>query len=190
MADSLYDAIEAYLDKEQETVLEIIAEFRCGRHKTQPWKVVSAARVKKIWHESHVMGFIRDVKGLEMIEARVLRNIHRLSVNTIIMGHTPWRPQDLLDDYDLTEEERDLFADYAIDERGTFRLSDYAIEPLKKLAVNLYEAQDPEEKLVILDKIFNIVHARSDLASWFIERGAWTLSEITYGAGDELRMAA
>jgi hypothetical protein len=190
MPNNLYDAIEAYIDKENETVQAVIKEFRSHRHKTQPWKVVPAARVKKIWHESATLGFIRDLKGLERIETQVLENIHRLSINTTFMGHTPWKPGDLYDDFDLTEEERDMFAEYAIDERGTFRLSDYAMEPLKKLAVDLYEAQESGEKLVLLDRIFNFVHARSDLASWFIEGGTRTLNEITYGDGDETRLAA
>lgn len=190
MANSLYDAIEAYQDNEQETAETVIREFRSGRFQTQPWQVVPAARVKKIWHESHTMGVVRDARGLDKIADQVLANIHRLSVNTTILGHTPWKPQDMYDDCDLTEEECDLFADYAVDERGACRLSDYGLEPLKKLAVELYEAQDPEEKLVILDRIFNVTHMRSDLASWFIEKGSWTLSEITYGDGNETRLAA
>jgi len=191
-ANSLYDAIEAFCEKEWETVRQIVKEFRSGRHKTQPWRLVPAARVRKIWHESHVVGFVRNVKGLERIEAQVLDNIHRLAVNTTIMGHTQWHPRDMFDDedFDLNDEEIDTFCDYACDANGAARISDYAMDKLKKLAVDLYEEQDPTDKLVILDTIFSVTHARSDLASWFIEGGRFTLSLMTYGDGNETRLAA
>ena len=43
----------------------------------------------------------------------------------------------------------------------------------------LRKAKTPEEKIVIIDQILNVAHQRSDLASWFIEGGSYSLSKLS-----------
>ncbi len=81
---------------------------------------------------------------------------------------------------DLMEILLGYFYDYyTIDKNGTAIMSDYGTEPLVKLAFELAREKSAENKVVIIDKMLNVVHQRSDLASWFIEGGSSSLSNIS-----------
>jgi hypothetical protein len=64
-------------------------------------------------------------------------------------------------------------------------MSDYGTDPLVKLAFQLAREDEAEKKVVIIDKMLNVVHQRSDLASWFIEGGSAALSDISGYMSDE-----
>ena len=66
-----------------------------------------------------------------------------------------------------------------IEADGQWRLSDYGLKPLHKLLVQLRKEFDPSKKLPILDKMLNVVHQRSDIASWFVEGGSSALSQLS-----------
>ena len=54
------------------------------------------------------------------------------------------------------------------------------------LGSKLYEEDAPENKLVLIDKILNVVHQRSDMASWFVQGGSAALSDLSgYEIPDE-----
>lgn len=175
------DAIETFVENEDRVANEVIREFLSGEYLRQPWKLVDPREIERVWSEPHRIGFVRSVKALERIASLVLENIHRLSVNTIIMGHTPWHPNDMFDHLGicLSEEERDAFSNFCIDENDTWRISDYAMDKLKTLAVKIYAEDDPEQKLVLLDRVLNIIHARSDLSSWFVKGGVGMLDWVS-----------
>lgn len=79
-----------------------------------------------------------------------------------------------------------FFDYYAIDKNGTLLISDHGLNPLSKLLEKLRNEKTPEKKLVIIDKMLNIIHMRSDLASWYIEGGSHSLSTISgYYKNDE-----
>ena len=59
-------------------------------------------------------------------------------------------------------------------------LSDYATEPLLKLGVELEKQTSPEEIIVTINKILDVVHQRSDIAEIFIEGGSEALYDISY----------
>jgi hypothetical protein len=63
-------------------------------------------------------------------------------------------------------------------------LTDYGLKPLRTLATELYAEQNPEKKLVLIDKILNVVHQTSDLAAWFIQGGSSSLNDLS-GYHDE-----
>lgn len=58
-------------------------------------------------------------------------------------------------------------------------ISDYGLPVLLDLLPELYHATDSEEILRASDKIFNVVHQRSDLAGFFIEGGSNTLYQMS-----------
>lgn len=70
---------------------------------------------------------------------------------------------------------------YSTDEDGGYILSDYGLEPLEKYIVQLFKIDENNHnaKLVLIDKMLNVVHQRSDLASWFVEGGSSTLSKLS-----------
>jgi hypothetical protein len=68
---------------------------------------------------------------------------------------------------------------YAVDSKGTYIMSDYGTRPLVELAFHLAQENNPEKKVVIIDKMLNIAHQSSDLASWFVQGGSSALSDIS-----------
>lgn len=86
----------------------------------------------------------------------------------------------------------DKFGDYSTDPKsGHLYISDYGLEPLKKLIIKLRNEPKPEQRLVIVDKMLNVVHMRSDLASWFVQGGSSALSSLSgYEHDDEGELAA
>lgn len=68
---------------------------------------------------------------------------------------------------------------YLIDSKGIDIMSDYGTQPLVDLAFELAREESLENKVVIIDKMLNIIHQRSDLAAWFIEGGSQALSNIS-----------
>lgn len=58
-------------------------------------------------------------------------------------------------------------------------LSDYATAPLEKLAIELDDKQTPEEIIVVISKILDVSHQRSDIAEIFIQGGSKSLEFIS-----------
>jgi len=64
-------------------------------------------------------------------------------------------------------------------------ITDYGLRPLRVLATELYGEQDPKKKLMLIDKILNVVHQTSDLAAWFIQGGTNSLDDLSGYYDDE-----
>ena len=165
-----------------EIAWKMASEFQSGT-KTQPWKLVPAQRLIAIWKASAKQGFVRDSKGLAEIAERMVENTARLLVNTELAGHGEQSTQAVLFNYGLDDEisgeQIEQFVDWAVDmPTGGWRISDYGLESLIGLASQLMDDPTDEEKLVIIDRMLNVTHQRSDLASWFVEGGSATLDRL------------
>ena len=174
---------ERWLELRSEELANIIGEFRHRKpNTTQGWTVVPAARLIKIWNDYAKTGVIRDTRGLDVIVDRMIRNTIRLSINTELLGHTQNEPKYLFDEYDdenpMTPEENEALGDFIVDENGTWRLSDYGLPKLEKILFQLMSATGEVEKLLLVDQMLNVVHARSDLAGMFVEGGQNTLNKL------------
>jgi len=64
-------------------------------------------------------------------------------------------------------------------------VTDYGLRPLQTLAVQLYAENDPNKKLVLIDKILNVAHHTSDLAAWIIQGGSSSLNLLSGYDDDE-----
>jgi hypothetical protein len=226
-----------------------------------PWRVIPFGRLKKIWEDFMRYGFVRDEKGIDMIERIMINNVIKVNVFTELAGHTTYDPSD---DYEehiglwidqqlncifdkpfdknqleipfddpksgykepentspcspetkihpfiqefieekyneesmdredikgmLMDEMTGRFFDYYMNDpegkMGGF-ISDYGLDPLLKLLGQLMRQTKPEEKLVTIDRMLNVVHQRSDIASWFVEGGSRALSQLSgYSSPDE-----
>jgi hypothetical protein len=62
---------------------------------------------------------------------------------------------------------------------GQNYMSDYGMQPLLELVGELRRGTTPEEKLLIIDRMLNVVHPRSDMASWFVEGGSGALGQLS-----------
>jgi hypothetical protein len=82
----------------------------------------------------------------------------------------------------LYEQMTGQFFDYYMNDpegkMGGF-ISDYGLKPLEDLLFELLRAGSPEEKLLIIDRMLNVVHQRSDIADWFVEGGSSSLSQLS-----------
>lgn len=167
-----------------EILRDTIQEFIDKRERNQPqsWALIKFPRLKKIWEDYMRTGFVRDEKGLEEIVNRMTRNVLKLDVNTLLAGHDTYLPTEELEDYGLTEEDlnTDEFDTFITDPKtGQWRISDYGLKPLYDLLEKLRKARTAEEKVPIIDQMLNVVHQRSDLASWFVEGGSSALSQLS-----------
>lgn len=178
------DTLYAHFDSQQEVAFDLLEEYKAHRLEpsyTQRWTLVPAARLKKIWNDYAKLGFVRDEKGIDQIASIIITNIHKLEVNTILTGHTSMSPSIWANEQTGEEYPEDYFQDgesFFDDENGNWRLSDFAMDDLQGYAMELREADSAEEKLQIIDHILNVVHRRSDLASWFVEGGRSTLNAL------------
>lgn len=157
----------------------------------QFWQLISFPRLKKIWEDAARMGFVRDEKGLEMIKNQMITNLIKLEVNTEIMGHSTHYPEEDIEDLGYTmeqfhEKNDDTNDVYFTDPKsGQWRLSDYGLKPLWEIAQKLARESDDIKKIMYIDQMLNVVHMRSDLASWFVQGGSEALSQLSGQYHDE-----
>jgi hypothetical protein len=125
----------------------------------------------------------------------VLNNIAMLEALTRIHGHRGVFPfdefYDVFDDIERPEKKDFhgvydiLYNEYDIDEyvpqfsNGQPVLSDFGIKPLYKLAKELIRQTKPEDIIITINKIMNVVHQRSDLSELFIRGGEESHSMIS-----------
>ena len=168
----------AFYELVGEVAFRMLSEFQSGTPH-QPWKLVPAQRLIAIWTRAAKEGFVQDEKGIDYIATVMIENTARLVINNEISGHSTTEPEAAIRNYGLNDElERDqyqAFIDWAVDlPTGGWRISDYGIDSLVKLACSLANEPTSEEKLVLIDRMLNVTHQRSDLASWFVD-GAFGL---------------
>lgn len=173
------DAMRAMFERQDDMRDQMVRDFRSGRYDAMPWRVASADKLIRLWTDAAAEGFIRHEKRLEALERIIVDNVLKLAVTTEISGHTAVIPEEALEEHFSDPEEMERFISWAVDlPDGGFRVSDYGMNRLFELAALATETEDPMQRLAVLDMILNVTHQRSDLASWFVEGGAQTLSRL------------
>lgn len=125
----------------------------------------------------------------------VLNNIAMLEALTQIHGHRGVFPfyefYDVFEEINKPEEEDFhevydiLYNKYDIDEyvphfsNGQIVTTDFGMKPLYKLAKELIRQTKPEDIIITINKIMNVVHQRSDLSELFIRGGEESHSMIS-----------
>jgi hypothetical protein len=185
-----YDAAESWLERRDEAMAEMVHSFMAHGRKRSKWRVswrpVDADTVARIWLVYGKRGTIFESESLAKISEQVLNLIARLSVSTEISGHSQYDARPMAEEYadkEFTDAQWERFIDGMEDASGQWYLSDYGMEPLEALFVRLFRADSDEEKLMTLDRIFNVVHQRSDLSAMFIQGGVNTLNRISQQGG-------
>jgi hypothetical protein len=174
------DLRELWSEKSYNIRYEDMARFIADPTSRQVWPVIPAGRLKKIWTDYARTGIIRDSKGLDEICDRMISNVILLEFNTVLSGHTSHAVESAIEDLDTlveewTEELDELHSDYIADDNGQWRLSDYALDPLLADAWELFGAASDVSKLMIVDRMLQRVHCRSDIAGMFVEGGSQVL---------------
>lgn len=150
------------------------------------WSVIPFAKLKRIWEDYVTYGFVRNPRGLEEIEEKMLKNLARLEASTILSGHGSYSMEDLAEHHDfkpIDEENdpelaQDFYWEFLETEYGT-PISDYGLKHLWDLAFKMVETNNAEEKLLLIDRMLNVIHQRGDLAALFVEGGSSSLSELS-----------
>ena len=176
------DTTTDYYETHDYTIMDQVGDFNNSKPGSrQPWRLIPLARIKKIWADYIKMGFVRDINGIALIENIITENVKKIHANTILMGHSSQSSEDMLRDNEMTmnETEEHNYGDWATDDKGAWRISDYALSNLVNGTLELMHAKTPEKKLQKIDFILNVVHQRSDIASWFIEGGSEGLEELS-----------
>lgn len=146
---------------------------------TQPWEVINASRLRKVWNDRARFGFIRDEKAVHNFADVIVENTVKLIVNTALMGHMEYAwLEDILDQTGIKEDDLDGFENYAVDEQGNWRISDYALDKLSSISMGILDSKSSEDLLLMVDAALNVVHLRSDLSSWFVGGGKKTLDQL------------
>lgn len=176
-----YDTMEYYINLLDEKVKDIW--YGCKESEKDerlPWFPYDFTRAKKIWMDFMQSGIVRDEKGLNKMADNFIEKIATIEAITILAGHTQQSPKDYLESIEVEYDEKteEKLGDYILDENNQYRLSDYALKPLQILAGKIIEESDPIKKLLLLDQVLNVVHQRSDVASWFILGGRDSLDEL------------
>ena len=164
---------------------EVLADFRVsGPGSRQLWKTVPAAAVKHLWEQYMKLGFVRDEDALEQVANQFKENVAKLYGNTVLAGHSSGG-EEYMDEVEKIEKKtsRD-FGDWILDDSGQWRLSDYGLNPLIDACFKLDEVSTAEEKLLLLDRMLNVVHQRSNLSAMFVEGGSGSL-DLLSGQGVE-----
>ena len=179
------EAVDAFLEMRYEYGVQRLTEFeRTNGEGEGGWRYPSFARVKKIWEDYAAMGFVRDERGMDDIAHSVVYNIAAMDFETQMSGHSTngFGSSETLEEFEMEPWDDDKLERY-YDWTG-LHISDYAMDPLKKLAVEILQAETAEEKLVLVDRVFNTVHMASDLlAENFIEGGSKSLNQLS-GTGE------
>ncbi len=190
-SDCQEDAMYRLLDARDTALYNVWSEFIDARKKArksrgyQRWDVIPKRRLVTVWKSFAKYGFVRDETALEEIAAQCIENIGRLYANTLLSGHTQDNPIHDLESagFEYTEEELEPlleeFYDWIfIPDEGQYRISDYAFNKLHQSVIDYVCAESPNEKLLAIDHLLNVIHMRTDLAASFVEGGRKTLTEI------------
>ncbi len=174
-----YEFEDFYTEEEN----NIFSEFKHRKkynYVRQPWPVVKFDDLKRVWEEYMKLGFVRNEKLLNTIAERIVRCYVRLEINTMLLEHTSYDPDETFEQYGIiSEKEKDRFYDWIDDEHGSYRLSDYGLEPIGKQVKIILDTDKPEDRLQAIDRILNVIHMRSDMAANFVEGGSQNLSRLS-----------
>ena len=190
LTEDIHDYSDIYHEELSSIVSEVMYIFESvgpdeNSTARQEWYTIPLYKIKKTWEDSYKYGFVRNEKQLEEIRNLFLSNVAKVHVNTEILGHMDHAPDELVDILEEMDKTIDDFYDHRgcmeffDDSNGAPRLSDYGLKPLIDIAVRITDSTDPMETLGLIDQGFNIVHQRSDIASWFVEGGTSSLMKIS-----------
>jgi hypothetical protein len=183
----VYEKYDGHLDSAYNNILSGAKAAKEGE--IQKWNPIPLSRIKHTWQSYSELGFVRNARVVDDIADDIVQKIATLDANTTLMGHTPIDPVEALDAYGLKMSNAlsDKLTDYLTTEKGNWRISDYGLEKLQKIAVDIIASKTPEEKLLLIDRVLNVVHQREDLAAWFVEGGRNSLDELAGKAPITLR---
>lgn len=191
-----------FFDTMIEMVNNILYEFSQDKNrgiKQKKWNLIPFEQYRTAIIEFMRYGkFMRfPTKYIDKWAAICTNNVLEINAMTDLRGHSQEFPyeevlyffgideenekyDEFYNDFDKTAGLLDNagFYDWCMLPDGSDALSDYGLEPLMKLISELEECETPEQKIVVINKILDVIHTRGDLSSAFIEGGKNSLDQI------------
>lgn len=180
-------------------ILEFISDKKRGVGRKQ-WNLIPAQQYHNALKEFMQYGqFMRfPTKYIEQWTKLITKNVLDIYAITELAGHSSSFPyDDFLDAFGFVRDSKKYnqlngnyiacdeflnklgFYDWANLPDGSDAWSDYGLKPLFKLIKELEENTTPEQQIVTINKVLDVIHQRGDLASAFIEGGKSTLYSIS-----------
>lgn len=169
-----------YMEKVDEHAYNMLEEYHNKKRKkgtNMSWTVIPFARVKKIWIDYAKTGFVRDIKGMDKIADMAINIVARIHACNVLSGHSQEGSEMYMENYPEIKDEFDFYWQFINTKYGE-PVSDFGLPKLEAIAAKLYMAETPEQKLILVDRMFNIVHQRGDLSMLFVEGGRESLDEL------------
>lgn len=177
-----YEGLAEEMDTHQRQIIDEYYDKKRKKGTKMSWSVIPFARLKRIWEDYVNFGFVRDVKGLQEIEKQMLNNLTKLQAATDLAGHGSGVDlEELVEDLGykpIDGRNTDFYFDFLETEYGA-PVSDYGLPKLWEIVSEFPRAKTPEERLLLIDRMLNVVHQRGDLAALFVEGGSKSLSQLS-----------
>ena len=188
--------IHDYYEVRDEVLMDLLCSLRNEKKERIKLQKVKPMQYKRALMEFTKFGYLMrfPVKQVMKWKNLLLHNTMMLDIVTELFGHTEYFPYDEYYDFVCDEgvERNHNFSD-AIDNlvekgiddlvphfsNGADLISDYGLKPLLKLSQELLPLEDPNEIIVVMNKMLDVSHQRSDLSELFIEGGSESLYNIS-----------
>jgi hypothetical protein len=161
-------------------------EFSNGRRtKTgQSWNLIPSGPFIKLVRKAF-LGTLNDEdkKLIDEYQEILWYNWCKLDFNTKMVGHSPYDPIDLMEEYNLIpsfwSSRKKKAAERAYSDWVAWdAFSDFGLQPIGELLIPLTLQQNYSIKMQIMAEIIGITHMRGDLSAFFIEGGRYTEQQI------------
>jgi hypothetical protein len=162
----------------------------------QRWTLIPKRLLIKTWEDFMKYGFVKNEKSVDKMLDIIMHNVAKLRVNNKLTGHDQYFVDEHVLDFvgldekmswhEFEETYGHITEEYLYDPvQRQYAISDYGLPAIEKVLGKILGEDDYNKILVGIDMILNIIHPRSDLASYFVEGGSDTLSELSRKDEDE-----
>lgn len=172
------NAVDEYHELYSSLEYNMIHDMISG--KKQHFNLVRPEELKKIYKEHQEFGMIKNEKLLDSIIQRCIKNTAQLRVNTILYGHENTDPYEIYKDhFEDGELSNDEFNDLVFEYVPSDKISDYGLKWAEEIILRLMVAKNDNDKIVLLNHLFDIIHQRSDFAEYYVLGGKSALLQIS-----------
>lgn len=186
------DHVERYFSKVLDSKFKTFEEVFYKKKKKQIIRKVGATLLKNTWLNAAQGKY--NKKAIDRIASIFVTNVAVLRANTDLSGHSAFHDP-ILDLFEFLDVQDETDLPYntsefpysslyeAFDEIYDYigEISDYGTSKLEKLVMDLFNEENYSQRVLILDKMLNVIHETSDLAEIFIDGGTNTLNKIFDG---------
>lgn len=179
MIDLEYNAAYRYIERLDEISVDLWMQFKRRPRAAQKWNYIDADYLAESWLAYIYGGKVAKERVDKMID-QALTNAVQLRFNTIMAGHTEQCPVEYLYSLDIraTQKQIDRFCDTIIDPvTGQLWISDFGLHPMEEILFKLQE-QSVRGKLLMIYRILNVVHRRSDFSAYFVRGGLFGVAVV------------